>query len=143
MKKTTETRFWDKIHKAGSCWEWTGCVLKSGYGQFFDEKKTYAHRYSYKLYRGEVPVGFDVDHLCRNKKCVNPKHLEAVSHKENIHRSPIHMGVINRSKTHCKNGHPYNEENTRKYGKNGRQCRTCQNTDARLRGTYSLAPTNT
>lgn len=93
-----------------------------GYGQFWDGTKTVrAHRFSYELARGKIPEGLDLDHLCRNRACVRPDHLEPVTDKENVHRSPIHFAT----RTHCPKGHPYSEENTY-VSPQGRTCKKCQ-----------------
>lgn len=85
-----------------------------------------AHRVAYEEIMGPVPEGLELDHLCRTRSCVNPSHLEPVTHRENMNRGD----VATRRKTHCPKGHPYDEENTGIY--NGyRNCRAC----ARLRYT--------
>jgi hypothetical protein len=85
----------------------------------------YAHRVLYRLVNGPIPIGAEIDHLCRNRSCVNPDHLEAVSHRENLMRSPIAPAAINARKTHCKYGHEFTQTNT--YVSSGRRrCRLCQ-----------------
>ena len=83
-------RFTDKIEidTDSECWNWTAAIFKGlGYGKFnFNGKTCYAHRVSYELHVGEIPSGLQIDHLCRNRKCVNPDHLEPVTHIENIRR---------------------------------------------------------
>lgn len=79
--------FLSKVNKTDSCWIWTRCVLRSGYGQTTHEgKRWYAHRLSFILHGKEIPMGKVLDHLCRNRTCVNPSHLEAVTQKVNIQR---------------------------------------------------------
>lgn len=92
------------------CWNWTGSIHRIGYGVMRygprDLGNRSAHIISYQLFVGEPPSGKDLDHLCRNRKCVNPHHLEPVSHMENMNRGG------NSIKTHCKRGHEYNDSNT-------------------------------
>jgi hypothetical protein len=83
-----------------------------------------AHRFSYKLYKGRIPAGYVVDHLCQNKLCVNPDHLEAVTSEVNIMRGH-HPTTINRDKTHCIRGHPLRGQNLMHRYDGGRECRTC------------------
>ena len=76
-----------KVDTKSGCWNFTGSLLKSGYGQIQRNKKSiYIHRYFYEKYKKVVPQGYELDHLCKNKKCVNPLHLEAVTHYENCLR---------------------------------------------------------
>ena len=118
------------------CWEWIGSITKNGYGvtnigsRSNGQKRTtaYIHRASYELYVGAIPEGRDLDHLCRNRKCFNPKHLEPVTRKENVLRGigPKIFGALNGTKAHCKNGHPFTSDNTI-YRANGkwRRCKMC------------------
>jgi hypothetical protein len=88
--KVTEDRFWQKILKKDSgCWEWQATLNNMGYGMFTESygKFILAHRYSYKLHKGEIGVGLEIDHLCFNPKCCNPDHLEAVTPSVNVQRS--------------------------------------------------------
>ncbi len=105
------------------CWLWAGGWNERGYGVFYDETFEYkAHRIVYIILRGPIPKGFELDHLCRNKCCCNPDHLEAVTHQVNVQRG--NAGRYYRGDA-CPKGHPYTEENT--YRRNGvRACRTCR-----------------
>jgi hypothetical protein len=83
----------------------------------------YAHRLAYELLVGPIPEGLHIDHLCRRPECVNPAHLEPVTNVENIRRG--NAGLFQASKTHCKQGHPYDEKNTLIRRSGGRACREC------------------
>lgn len=124
------TRFWRRVEKTPTCWLWTGSKKHDGYGIFFTVKKqTTAHRFAYELLRGPIPNGCELDHLCRIRACVNPDHLEPVSHRENCLRGES-PSAHHARKTKCKYGHEFTPANTyRKYenGKlGGRRCRTCR-----------------
>lgn len=133
-------RFYRNTESCGDCIVWVGKRSKGGYGQFrigkrgVDRKMAYAHRWVYEHINGPVPCSLDLDHLCRNRACVNVEHLEPVSRKENIRRSPLpHNGAtFQKSKTHCPSGHPYDESNTL-YDSGARRCRTCRNARQRKR----------
>lgn len=119
------------------CWEWKGCITpKTGYGQFrFDGRRgsslSNPHRFSYCYFIGDVPEGYEVDHLCKVRHCCSPLHLEAVTVQENRKRR-------NASQTHCKNGHEFTPENTR-IGKRGeRRCRACNR--EKMRAFYARNP---
>lgn len=110
------------------CHEWIGGREPRGYGRFWLNGKTIsAHVAAYILYCGQVPKGMTIDHLCKNKSCVRPDHLEAVSMRENVLRSD-NLAALNARKTHCKNGHPFTKENTYIFKGNCghfRQCKKC------------------
>jgi hypothetical protein len=123
---------------AGGCWTYTGAITTSGYGQiWWQRKNNLAHRVSYLLRVGPVPDGMQLDHLCRNKRCVNPAHLEPVTARENTARNPMNAATYQLSKTHCPRGHAYDEANTRRWPGTGyRKCRTCmdiQNENRRVK----------
>ena len=105
------------------CWVWVAAI-RGGYGGFrVGEKLVSAHRYAYERWVGLIPEGLELDHLCRNPLCVNPFHLEPVTHCENVRRGEG-ATTVNAAKTHCVHGHEFTPENTRVY-RGSRRCRTC------------------
>lgn len=86
-----------------------------------------AHREAYKAFKGEIPDGLELDHLCRVRNCVNPDHLEPVTRLENARRGigGLMAGLRQRAKTHCPAGHPYAPENTYFRANGNRMCVTC------------------
>lgn len=121
---TASKRFWNKVDASGDCWEWMGAIHKLGYGRFGITQgvQWQAHRFAYTELVGPIPEGLHLDHLCRNRSCVNPDHLEPVTAAENTLRAK--PGSRNAAKTHCPRGHAYDDENTiRRNGK--RFCRAC------------------
>jgi len=125
-------KFMSKVKKTDNCWIWTAYKNNLGYGRFCINGITpLAHRISYELFKGYIPQGLELDHLCRNPSCVNPDHLEAVTHKENMRRgNHVNQGWNYRIKTHCPQGHPYSGENLM-IKQNGRGCRECDRTRSR------------
>ena len=110
------------------CWEWTKSLTHNGYAQATIKNKNWKiHRLSYEIYKGEIPIGLCIDHLCENRKCINPDHLEAVTQKENVFRSNKTLAGINLRKTVCKNGHLFSGKNLKIYTKlDGRKMRICK-----------------
>lgn len=101
------------------CWLWTGAVDRFGYGTIVADRRTLrAHKAVYETRVGLVPDGLELDHLCRNKRCVNPAHLEPVTHSENLLR---HYATV----TTCPHGHLYDEANTYRDTAGKRRCRAC------------------
>lgn len=128
-----EERFWEKVDKngpippsrpdLGPCWIWRASICGVGYGHLgVDGKTRDAHRISYLLLTGPIPEGYEIDHLCRVRPCVNPAHLEAVTSAENNRRA---MAVRVAARTHCPHGHPYDAENTIHRKNGARGCRAC------------------
>lgn len=106
------------------CWEWTGARMHNGYGQLVVGGIRYAvHRYVYEQLVGPIPEGLDLDHLCRNRACVNPIHLEPVTRGENLRRG--YLAEPRSAKTHCIRGHAFDAANTRISKAGKRQCRSC------------------
>jgi len=111
------------VNTLTGCWEWCGSKDRKGYGHAYSGKhrsaNDAAHRLYYMTVKGDIPAGLQLDHLCRNRGCVNPDHLEIVTAQQNSSRGAWAM------KTHCPSGHPYDENNTTWYH-NRRGCRICQ-----------------
>lgn len=108
------------------CWEWNGCLDKDGYGRLRVGSRTIgAHRAAYEISVGPVPEGLCIDHLCRNRKCINPAHLEPVTKRENTLRgvSPV---AVRAKKNHCKRGHPLSGANLYRMPNGGRACKACR-----------------
>lgn len=147
-------RFWPKVEKdgpvpsgrpdLGRCWSWRAATDLHGYGVFAVGthcRRAAAHRVAYGLLVSEIPAGLELDHLCRNPNCVNPVHLEPVTHRENMLRGKT-VGAANAVKTHCKYGHLFDEANTHVKRSGKRDCRACGRIRAqakrdRLRATTS------
>jgi len=120
-----------RLHKsisvpdANGCMRWISHFNNCGYGRFcLAYRQFLAHRFVYRVWVSEIPKGLTLDHLCGHPWCVAPDHLEPVTQRTNILRG-IGRAAINAAKTHCKNGHEFNEANTRILRNGGRGCRQC------------------
>ena len=131
-------RFFSKFSRTGGCWQWKDKTTAAGYGNFSvggrKGERPYAHRISYELHRGPIPAGKQIDHLCRNRGCVRPDHLEAVPQRINLLRGQTQTAK-NASKKTCLRGHalPQYQEGKK------RQCPPCHNLTKRLRRTAHVA----
>lgn len=123
-----EDRLWLNVDRRGpgECWPWTGS-LEDGYGRLrvASGKRMPAHRFAWTLVNGPVPDGMVMDHLCRNRACCNPAHVEPVSNRENLMRGDTHA-ARNSAKTRCIRGHDFTEENTYVDPLGRRCCKSCQ-----------------
>jgi hypothetical protein len=122
-------RFWSKVDKTDSCWIWVACKYKDGYGRFRLNGRCHrAHRVAYELLVGPIPPGLVLDHLCRNRACVNPSHLDPVTHQTNIARghAPMLSRLRARDVTECRRGHEFTPENTYTAPRGHRECRKCR-----------------
>lgn len=130
--KTIWDRAAEKIRVDKDGWWWEGTIGGDGYGKLLigsraTKRSTFqAHRVVWTLLRGPIPEGLDLDHLCRQRNCVWPEHLEPVSRKENLRRGEGFPGVRARQ-THCINGHAFDEANTYIAPNGTRKCRKCSN----------------
>ena len=136
-------RFWDKVQVTESgCWEWVGNVRPNGYGKFlYRDKLDGSHRAAYKMFIGDIDDGMVIDHICHNlditcnkgdeclhRRCVNPEHLEAITHLSNVQRGRAGIAQVIKAlkRTHCGKGHELTPSNTY-YPPSGfkRSCRKC------------------
>ncbi len=124
-------RFWSRVRKSDGCWEWTGLVNESGYGRIYVYGRVdRAHRLSYRIHLGPIPKGMFVCHHCDNPPCCNPSHLFLGTHMDNMRDATAKRRWPQQHKTHCPQGHPYDEANTYRHGKR-RWCRACKRENGR------------
>ena len=147
LTEKESSRFWIKINKdgpisliknvPGKCWVWPGSKFKDGYGCFYLRRRTVrSHRLAYILVKGAISSDLDLDHLCKNRACSNPEHMEPVTHLENVRRGD--SGINNRVKIFCSRGHELVEPNLVNSAKLGkRNCLSCH----RARNKYNNSKT--
>lgn len=125
-----EKRIWPRIEKTDGCWNWTGGANSKGYGivTSLHAPGIAPYRWVYQQLVGPIPKGMHIDHLCRNIRCCNPAHLEAVTPKENNRRS-MSPSAMNARKTHCPRGHELANDNLMISRDGGRHCRICRRSD--------------
>jgi hypothetical protein len=119
---TLPDRFWEKVDASGDCWEWTAGRNGHGYGAaYWEGRQVMAHRLSWTVLVGDIPEGMTLDHLCRNRVCVNPAHLEIVTLGVNSLRGFSPPALLARA-THCAKGHPFSDHRN---SRGWRECRVC------------------
>jgi len=127
QRPSLEVRFWRKVQKTESCWLWQGCINNlTHYGIIgINGKPELVHVVSYRLVGKVIPEGMELDHLCRNRNCVNPDHLEPVMHRDNVLRG-INACAQHAKVTQCPRGHSYDLFNTYYRPDGGRDCHICR-----------------
>lgn len=130
-----ESRFWTKVaplETISGCWNWMGAKDQKGYGQIRDEsgRTVRAYRWAYEHLVDAIPDGLQIDHLCRNRGCVNPAHLEPVTARVNILRGNG-LTAQEARRTHCPRGHPYSGDNLHMRPNGSRRCRACHRLEQR------------
>lgn len=133
-------RFWEKVPVRSpwpeDCWEWTASIDRGGYGRFFDSDMptNRAHKVAWILTGGEMPDGWEMDHACRNRRCVRPEHLSIVPPGSSAQQGGERLAAKLRARTHCRNGHEMTVENKYVTRLGYWQCRKChKNTEQRRR----------
>jgi hypothetical protein len=115
------------VEDPSGCWNWTGTMTPQGYGRFnYGGKAHFTHRWAYETLVRPIPEGLVLDHLCRNRRCCNPAHLDVVTHQTNLWRGMAPSFITARTNV-CKRGHELSEDNVYRQGpdRTGRVCRTC------------------
>lgn len=136
-------RFWSNVIRASEneCWIWTGCRTPEGYGTLsIENRQVRAHRQSIILDGRDIPAGMVVDHVCRNRACVNPHHLRVVTRRQNVHENSVALAHLNSLKEQCLRGHPLSGKNLI-LDRGTRRCRRCKNEQRRaVHARKRLAP---
>lgn len=122
----------DEKPELGPCHVWTKAISTDGYGRFWFEGRNHpAHRWLYEHTKEAIPKGYEPDHLCRRRHCVNLAHIEIITQAENVKRGGVYRrgrtlgnAAVQAAKTHCPKNHPYDDANTRHYA-GRRHCRAC------------------
>ena len=128
--KNTE-RFFKFVEKTDTCWNWIG-FINDGYGKFNIKdvdgkwKQYFSHRVSWSIHGRKFTDGMVLDHICRNRKCINPDHLREVTPEENVLKNSLSFVSINSEKTKCPSGHLYLGENLRHTKTGARYCLECK-----------------
>ncbi len=129
VNETFEDRFWEKVKKTNGCWKWTGSKKPNGYGQINSGgkfgKPVSAHVAVLYLHGQQIKKGFCVDHICKNRCCVNPAHLRIVTNQQNTIENSDSTAAKNSVKTQCPQGHKYGGYNLVRGSKGERRCRKC------------------
>lgn len=121
-------RFDAKVERTSSCWLWCAARARNGYGLFnFNGQMRTVHRVAHERWKGPIPPGLTIDHLCRNRACVNPDHLEVVSQRENVRRGLV--SALRPQRVECRNGHRMDPGNRymvkSRTGRPRMECRAC------------------
>ena len=124
-------RFWSNVsEQPNGCWQWIGWKDDRGYGRFSVRRYSrWAHRVAWRLLRSPIPSWLQIDHLCRNRSCVNPGHMELVTPQQNILRGTS-LAAVRAQRELCPQGHRYDASNTYISKRNERHCRTCHRKNA-------------
>jgi hypothetical protein len=151
MAPTVAERFAAKVDTAGPislirgvqgrCHLWTNSTDQDGYARFWlDGRNRRAYHYAFMQAHGPIPDGHDVDHQCRNRACVNPTHLRALTHRDNVLASS-NVAAYRAAQTHCKRRHEFDEANTRRRKNGTRACRACERDRNKPATVHQLTPT--